>query len=372
MLALKKFFHKKIKPLIPAVVYQIKDDRYFHSLKRKPPELMWQALPRGPRVRYDAGGIQVGHLLYAIAGYEENADSVYNDLDIFDLRKCRWIEHMETPREMAQSHLGIACENNRYIYIISGQCGNQCHPPTQNCFVLDTQTKEWHSFPALPKARYAPVAAILRGRLHVLGGSQEDRNTPSVDHWSIAVKDGKALEENWQTEPACPRGGPHGASAVIDDKLYLFGGQEGDYIAIPGNPRYICTGKLTNENIYPDTYVLEPGKNDWKRLSDMPIKVSHSECATLNIGGKVLVVGGMVNKDPKTRVVELTDAIQCYDVSKDKWHIIGRLPFGLKTTFAAYYEGWLYVTTGQRSKSAQDMTTGLCINQIWRARISLS
>jgi hypothetical protein len=37
-----------------------------------------------------------------------------------------------------------------------------------------------------------------------MGGSKENRHTPGVDHWSIAVKNGKALEE-WRTEIPIPR-----------------------------------------------------------------------------------------------------------------------------------------------------------------------
>lgn len=57
--------------------------------------------------------------------------------------------------------------------------------------------------------RYAPATQLWRGRLHVMGGSKENRHTPSVDHWSIAVKDGKALEKEWRKEAPIPRGGPH-------------------------------------------------------------------------------------------------------------------------------------------------------------------
>lgn len=42
-----------------------------------------------------------------------------------------------------------------------------------------------------------------------MGGSKENRHTPAVEHWSIAVKDGKALETQWRTEVPIPRGGPH-------------------------------------------------------------------------------------------------------------------------------------------------------------------
>lgn len=42
-----------------------------------------------------------------------------------------------------------------------------------------------------------------------MGGSKENRHTPGTDHWSIAVKNGKALENQWRKEIPVPRGGPH-------------------------------------------------------------------------------------------------------------------------------------------------------------------
>jgi hypothetical protein len=42
-----------------------------------------------------------------------------------------------------------------------------------------------------------------------MGGSKEDRHEPGLEHWSLAVKDGKALEQEWRSEIPVPRGGPH-------------------------------------------------------------------------------------------------------------------------------------------------------------------
>lgn len=42
-----------------------------------------------------------------------------------------------------------------------------------------------------------------------MGGSKENRHTPGLDHWSIAVKNGKAIEKEWREEVPVPRGGPH-------------------------------------------------------------------------------------------------------------------------------------------------------------------
>lgn len=43
----------------------------------------------------------------------------------------------------------------------------------------------------------------------MMGGSKENRYTPGLEHWSLAVKNGKALEKEWRSEIPIPRGGPH-------------------------------------------------------------------------------------------------------------------------------------------------------------------
>lgn len=59
----------------------------------------------------------------------------------------------------------------------------------------------------------------------MMGGSKENRHTPATDHWSIAVKDGKVLEKEWQTEIPIPRGGPHRFPSFTSSVyLYTFGG----------------------------------------------------------------------------------------------------------------------------------------------------
>lgn len=76
-----------------------------------------------------------------------------------------------------------------------------------NSIVLPYKQLQLSSF-FLLDIRYAPATQIWRGRLHVMGGSKENRNAVAYDHWSIAVKDGKALD-HWREEVPIPRGGPH-------------------------------------------------------------------------------------------------------------------------------------------------------------------
>jgi len=161
----------------------------------------------------------------------------------FDFKKEKWTARVRLPEDMAQTHVGEGSDEERYIYLVSGQLGADCRPATTNCFVFDAKNRSFGKLPPLPQARYAPTVQVWRGRLHSVAGAKEDRNTPSVDHWSIAVENGKAIEKEWRWEPPLPHGGHHRASAVIQNALYVFGGQEGDYIAIPGDPDCRCTAE---------------------------------------------------------------------------------------------------------------------------------
>jgi hypothetical protein len=63
----------------------------------------------------------------------------------------------------------------------------------------------------------------------------------------------------------------------------------------------------------------------------------------------------------------LSDLVQMYDSRANRWRIAGRLPYCMKTT-AVYYEGWLYLVTGQRSKSRTDLSPGQILNSVWRTK----
>lgn len=276
------------------------------------------------------------------------------------------------PQNMPQTHFGMAWDGHRYIYAVSGQLGNQCHPAKADCFVFDSLHESWSSFPPLPEPRYAACAQILGGRLHVVGGSKPDRKTPAVDHWSIAVYDGQIKEKQWEPEPDIPRGGPHRASAVIDNKLYIFGGQEGDWVAIPGDPKFTGTGDLVNEIIYGDTYMFDSDKKQWDRKSDMPVPSSHTDFSVFVNDKIIIIVGGIKFRDSKTKKFVLTDAIQLYNSQLDSWKIIGHLPYRMKHTAVAYYDGWLYISTGQRDKSLEDPSPGAIVDRTWRAKLSIN
>lgn len=330
------------------------------------PVLKWEKMAPAPVPRLDGAAIQINNLLYVFAGYG-TIDYVHSHVDVYNFTDNTWSGRFDMPKKMAHSHLGMVTDG-RYIYIVNGQYGPQCRGATTHTFVLDTETKIWSSMPSLPFPRYAPATTLWRGRIHVMGGSKEDRHTTSIDHWSLAVKDGHALESEWHTETPIPRGGPHRSCLVVDDRLYVIGGQEGDFMAKPGSPIFKCSRR--NEVVYGDVYMLD-NEMKWKQLPSLPKPNSHIEFAWAIVNNSIVLAGGTTEKHPVTKKMVLNGEVFQFNLNTLKWFIIGKLPFRVKTTLVGFWEGWFYFTSGQRDKGPDNPSPKKVIGDMWRTKLEL-
>nr|CAB3484926.1 unnamed protein product [Digitaria exilis] len=216
--------------------------------------------------------------------------------------------------------------------------------------------------------QYAPATQLWRGRLHVMGGSKEDRHEPGLEHWSLAVKDGKALEKEWRSEIPIPRGGPHRACVVANDKLLVIGGQEGDFMAKPGSPIFKCVRR--SEVVYSNVYMLDDGMT-WKELPPMPKPDSHIEFAWVNVNNSLIIAGGTTDKHPITKKMVLVGEVFRFNLDTLEWSVLGRLPFRIKTTLVGYWDGWLYFTSGQRDKGPKDPSPKKVVGCMFRTKLHL-
>ncbi|KAF8390604.1 hypothetical protein HHK36_025131 [Tetracentron sinense] len=330
------------------------------------PELQWEKMAAAPVPRLDGAAIQIKNLLYVFAGYG-TIDYVHTHVDIYNFTDNTWGGRFDMPKEMAHSHLGMATDG-RYIYVVTGQYGPQCRGPTARTFVLDTETKQWWDLPRLPVPRYAPATQLWRGRLHVMGGSKENRHTPGLEHWSLAVKNGKALEKEWRTEIPIPRGGPHRACVVVDDRLFVIGGQEGDFMAKPGSPIFKCSRR--HEVVYGDVYMLDD-EMKWRILPPMPKPDSHIEFAWVIVNNSIIIMGGTTEKHPVTKKMILVGEVFQFQLDTLKWLVVGKLPYRVKTTLVGFWDGWLYFTSGQRDRGPDDPAPKKVIGEMWRTKLSL-
>lgn len=312
----------------------------------------WTRLPDCPAALLDPGGVQIGNLMYVICGFEDMA-TVSSKIHVFDMARQTWLDSIPVPDDLPHSHCAVSTDGARYIYIAGGQLGPHCMPAVPTVYCFDTHNATWHALPPLPAPRYAGSMQLWRGRLHYVGGADVDRWTPTADHWSLGVSEGKAAEQGWRHEVAIPVGGMHRASALVGDQFYVLGGQQGDFKAIKDDPHCTCTGE-TQETYLQSAFKLADPGGPWKQLADLPIAVSHCDFSCLVVDEILYLYGGQTFKHPQDFYLRLTDAIQAYDTQTDRWSIAGYLPYYLKMPVLGHHDGDVFITVGQRGKGNTD------------------
>ncbi|MDB5330560.1 MAG: hypothetical protein JWP03_1711 [Phycisphaerales bacterium] len=99
----------------------------------------------------------------------------------------------------------------------------------------------------------------------------------------------------WEKAAPSPFARVESPSAVVDGKMYLFGG--------------FVTGLGASKEV--DVY--DPASNSWKRLKDMPTRVTHLNPAIDR--GTIWFAGGFKGKHPGP----VTDEVWKYDIASDTW-----------------------------------------------------
>ncbi|WHX76507.1 kelch repeat-containing protein [Bacillus safensis] len=101
-----------------------------------------------------------------------------------------------------------------------------------------------------------------------------------------------AAETNgWTKRADLPEERLHSSSAVVDGKIFVFGGSS--------------EKSSSNKN----TYMYDPHKNEWSSKADMPRK--RTDSTAVAIGKKIYVIGGAYRESENT--------IDIYDAESDKW-----------------------------------------------------
>lgn len=260
---------------------------------------------------------------------------------------------------MGQTHHGVVVDGQRYAYIISGQRGVYCSPPTSACFAFDFETQRFSKLPSLPEGRYMPLVFLYEGRIHCISGSSFDRITPAKDHWSIAVSDGAATESEWRVEKSYDWARTHTASCLVGDQFYVLGGQMGDVPRIEGDPEYRCIFDTSEDTFFDEVFYID--LKTWERVdcASMPLPVAHSEHGVFLSEGKIFVAGGVLGRD------KMCDRTFVYDVETDEWCDNERLPYFMKAKVTALWKDRVFIIGVQRSMSQTDLRPGDVINSVW-------
>lgn len=265
-------------------------------------------------------------------------DRAHNDLWSLDIHSNA-LQLVKTRGDAPVPRIGhVSAIADRIMLVFGGDTKvNEDDHQDDSLYILDLRTQEWTKVPVLagPSGRYGHAACMFGGSFYVHGGHVDGRNLD--DLWSFDLRQlgqgpgpYKWERVNYATPAPLARTGH--TLVPTRDKLYLFGGTDGDYhyndswsfdmatgawtelecigyipipreghaAAIVDDVVYVFGGRDVHGKDLGDLAAFRISNQRWYMFQNMgpsPMaKSGHSLCAA---HGKVFVIGGESNLSPQ-------------------------------------------------------------------------
>ena len=206
--------------------------------------------------------------IYVIGGRSEDDPLVAGrTMDCFNLVTQTWqaMPPMKTRRVRCAA---VALDGKLYVV---GGCFDDLIGVRTSMERFDPDTQAWEAMPPVPAARQYCSAATVRGKLYVIGGKVGLGFRWASDPTNLMDRF-DPTSNTWEAMPPMAAGRYNCASAVIDGKLYVFGGLG------------------THENVLDSVECFDPATHEWARKPLVALKRAGLRASALN--GQIYVQGG--------------------------------------------------------------------------------
>ncbi len=299
-----------------------------------PPSGYWYNQAPIPHSRLKHCAAAIGSKLYVIGDYPGSPRM--NRIDVYDSDANTWTQLANLPNGRGQAACAVA---NGKLYVFAGNdCVSNCWLTTSACF--DPTTNAWSARASLPTTtgRGALSAATVGGKIYVMGGG----NSYVGEFNDNFVYD--PATDTWTIGPALPTKRSHHAAVVMDNKIFLVGGQH----------RENGTSQPTILNASMDIY--DPATGSWS--TSAPMNVPRTWISAAGLHGRIYAIGGI--QDPNAPIVENEPTVEEYDPRDDYWRTATDMPAGRSECAAVVVNGELFVSGGGSSEgSANTVFAGI-------------
>ena len=243
---------------------------------------VWTELSPLPEARHHIAVAIVENQLYGIGGFVVGFPSweAQNTVFVYDFNTEEWAESTPLPQPRGE-HTSVVVDGK--IYVIGGRykrtpgsANFNDHFDTSSMVVFDPVTEVWSSAPDIPTARNSHATAVIDGKIYVVGGrqftEQPNGEYASVNVASLEVYDPEV--ESWETLAPLPQAAGGITAAVVDGKLYVFGGEQW----------------VPEQAVIAEAWVYDPAVDQWAVVPDMP--TPRHGIAAGAIGNQIYVIGG--------------------------------------------------------------------------------
>ena len=198
---------------------------------------------------------------------------------------------------------------------------------------------------------------VSKGKGHIIGyfGRARLKMFPNHQHFmldgSAVLFFHKAFKYSWSEKEPMPEARADCSSAVVDGKLYVFGGyakvnngkvdvRQNTYVydpmsdswtekaSVPGNHTYVATscaydtkvyvfgGLDSNSVSYKALYIYDTVNDSWSTGADFPVTEGFSSASAVEYNGKIFVIGGGRDGNPSGNVTVYDPLTDTYDTSR--------------------------------------------------------
>ncbi len=267
--------------------------KLMHSVVAPKPSPEWELVSETEVPREGAATLVVGEYIYFFTGFVDKHFNVSQRVDRFHPKTRSWKRMKDMP--VPVTHVGVARVGNR-VWFNGGLADDFPGKPTELVQIYNLDSDSWELGPPLPEPATSAGLAYAGGLLHSFGGVTADNQTNTDAHYVINPHDKNAKWRKLSVPVPNPR--THFSTIVVDDQIYMIGGEYGH--------RIVSEDVRLMHRFNQDT-------RQWTRLADMPAVHSHHDNSTFAYDGKIYALGGRSYRELAI------DTVAVYDIEADRW-----------------------------------------------------
>ena len=278
--------------------------------------LSWQAFPPLPAPRQEHAVVAWNERLIVVGGYAGTGfGPPSTSVLAWQPGAVTWTALPDLPEALHHAHAAVL---EGKLYVVGFLTGFDFAHDGRGWTLTEANAK-WTSMPGLSAAtaRGGGCATTWKGQLWVLGGLRSLKSVASVDRFDVAI-------QAWVVGPALPEARDHLACGVVADQLVVAGGRNGGV-----------------GNHSPKTWTLATPGGAWQ--SRAPMAVSRGGVAAAVWQDRLVVAGGEGNKAIKSGVFA---EVEAYDLVADAWIRLPDMVVPRHGNGAAVVGGRLHVPGG--------------------------
>ena len=289
-------------------------------------KLSWRSAATAPLGRVEPETVVVGDRMYAFSGYTDDRWQPIRRVDRFDPVTNKWTRLRDMP--IGITHAGVAVVGTK-VWFAGGYAERVGTRANQDIAITtvkiyDTLTDTWADGPALPQQRGSGGMGLIGNTLYFTSGERRDRLSVS-ETWALDLSNTAA---GWKPRAAIPEARTHFGTVVLNDQLYVMGGQQGVDVSA---------------KMLASAFRYDPRADEWTRLANLPIAMSHYSPNTVVRNDKIYMLGGEQSFN-----VESTQVLE-YDPATDEYRTLTPLPTARASGMAGVINGQFIFSGGKNN-----------------------